>query len=167
MRGRASHGIKGTAMPLTLQEVLKSAIRKEVSSHELYLKLGRKMNSQASKDAFRSLARQEKAHQHFLEDYLHGELKEGILEAGFIVDYKIADCLEQPDISPQMALKDVFLLAASREKSSYDLYSGLSSIHPAGSTRNLLKNLASQELEHKNRIETLYIEVAFPQTDGG
>jgi rubrerythrin len=154
-------------MPLTLQEVLEVAIQKEVSSHELYLKLSRRMNSQASKDAFRLLARQEQAHQHFLEDYLHGELKEGVLKAGFIVDYKISDCLDQPDISPHMELKEVFLLAASREKSSFDLYSGLSGIHPSGAVRDLLKNLASQELEHKNRIETLYTEVAFPQTDGG
>ena len=30
-----------------------------------------------------------------------------------------------------------------------------------------LEELAAQELEHKNRVETLYTEVAFPQTDGG
>jgi rubrerythrin len=31
----------------------------------------------------------------------------------------------------------------------------------------MLEQLASQELEHKRRVEFIYTEVAFPQTDGG
>ncbi len=125
------------------------------------------MKNPASKDAFQTLAEQEEVHQHILEDYLHGKLKEGALNTGIIMDYKIAECLDQPDISPTMEIKDVFLLAANKEKASHDLYAGLSAIHPNGTVKHLLENLASQELEHKNRIETIYTEVAFPQTDGG
>ncbi len=33
--------------------------------------------------------------------------------------------------------------------------------------KSLLERLASQELEHKQRVEFLYTEVAFPQTNGG
>ncbi len=33
--------------------------------------------------------------------------------------------------------------------------------------KRLLERLASQELEHKQRVEFLYAEVAFPQADGG
>jgi rubrerythrin len=106
-------------------------------------------------------------HQHILEDYLHGKLKEGAINTEIIVDYKIAEYLDQPEVSPTMEIKEVFLLAANKEKASHDLYVGLSAIHPNGTVKHLLDNLASQELEHKNRIETLYTEVAFPQTDGG
>jgi rubrerythrin len=66
-----------------------------------------------------------------------------------------------------MALKDVFLLAANREKASHDFYSKLAAVHPMGGVRRLLEQLADQELEHKRRVEFLYTEVAFPQTDGG
>ena len=66
-----------------------------------------------------------------------------------------------------MDMKDVFLLAANKEKSAHDLYTCLSEIHPNGQVKHLLEDLASQELEHKNRLENLYTEVAFPQTDGG
>jgi rubrerythrin len=31
----------------------------------------------------------------------------------------------------------------------------------------LLEDLAAQELEHKQKVEFLFTEVAFPQTDGG
>lgn len=152
---------------LTLVEVLEEAIQKEILSRFLYVGLRQRVKNQASKDAFQALADQEEMHQHFLEDYLHGKIKEGALDVDLVVDYKIADCLDQPEISPTMDLKDVFLLAANKEKASHDLYRGLAEIHPPGQVRHLLEVLANQELEHKNRIETLYTEVAFPQTDGG
>jgi len=47
------------------------------------------------------------------------------------------------------------------------LYLGLAQIHPAGEVKKLLEELAVQELEHKQKMEFLYSEVAFPQTDGG
>jgi rubrerythrin len=37
----------------------------------------------------------------------------------------------------------------------------------SGGLKHLLEELAAQELEHKKLIETLYSEVAFPQTGGG
>ena len=66
-----------------------------------------------------------------------------------------------------MNLKDAFLLAANREKASYEFYLGLAQIHPPGEAKRLIERLAAQELGHKQRVEFLYTEVAFPQTDGG
>jgi rubrerythrin len=113
------------------------------------------------------LAQQEKGHQNLLEQYLRGEIKEGALSRGQTVDYKIAEHLDQPKVYPDMDLKDIFMLAALREKASHELYLSLAEIHPVGKARELLEELASQELGHKLQVETLYNEVAFPQTDGG
>lgn len=66
-----------------------------------------------------------------------------------------------------MQLKDVFLLAANREMHSHRLYLALASLHPPGEVKRLLEELASQELQHKQKVEFLHSEVAFPQTDGG
>ena len=82
-------------------------------------------------------------------------------------DYRIAEKLDQPEISPDMKLRDTFLLAANREKASHEFYLNLAQLHPAGEVRRLLEELAAQELGHKQRVEFLYTEVAFPQTDGG
>ena len=152
---------------LTLRQVLEEAIRKEIASHSLYIGLRQRVRRQAVKDAFQALAKQEETHRQVLEDYLSGRFKGGALSTGVVVDYKIADCLEEPEISPTMELKDVFIVAAQKEKAAHDLYANLSAIHPNGQIKHLLENLAAQELEHKNRVETLYTEVAFPQTDGG
>ncbi len=152
---------------LTLKEVLQKAIRKEVESRLLYIGLSQKIRDEAAKDAFQELARQERGHQQLLEQYLRGALKEGTLSRGQVIDYKIAERLDQPEISPDMKLKDVLLLAANREKISHEFYLSLAQIHPAGEMKRLIEGLAAQELEHKQRVEFLYTEVAFPQTDGG
>ena len=152
---------------MTLEKVLKRAIQKEIASWLLYNDLSRKMKQEVAKETFKKLAEQERGHQERLEQYLRGEIKEGALSRGRTIDYKIAEHLEQPLIYPEMNLRDIFLLAANREKASHELYLGLAEVHPAGRVRKLLEELASQELEHKQQIEFLYAEVAFPQTDGG
>jgi rubrerythrin len=152
---------------VTLSEILREAIQREIDSHVMYIGLKGRVNNLPSKEALQDLADQETIHQHILEDYLDGKLKEGILNIGIMVDYKIAEYLDQPEINPQMELKDIFLVAAGKEKSSHELYLRLASIHPNGRARHLLEDLAAQELTHKARVEELFNEVAFPQTDGG
>lgn len=152
---------------LTLKEVLEKAIRKEIESKLLYTDLSQKVNKEAAKGALLGLVQQERGHQNLLERYRRGELKKGALSRRQAVDYKIAERLDQPEITPEMGLKDVFLLAASRERAAHEFYLSFARIHPAGEVKRLIQELASQELEHKQRVEFLYTEVAFPQTDGG
>jgi rubrerythrin len=152
---------------LTLREVLQGAVNKEMMSRFLYIGLRQRVKRPATRDAFQSLAEQEEVHQSVLEDYARGRLKEGVLNLDLVVDYKIAECLEKPEILATMELHEVFILAANKEKAAHDLYAGLSAIHPNGHVKHLLEDLAKQELEHKNRLETLYTETAYPQTDGG
>ncbi len=152
---------------LTLTEVLDKAIEKEVQSQLLYTDLSRKASDQVAKDALQELVRQEMSHQKLLERYQRGELTRGALGREEAIDYRIAERLDLPDVSPEMKLRDIFMLAAIREMAAHEFYSGLAQIHPAGEVRTLIERLAAQELEHKQKVETLYTEVAFPQTDGG
>jgi rubrerythrin len=151
----------------TLGKILARAIQKEIESQTLYSTLSNRVKNKYASAALRDLAKYEKEHQLMLERYRRGELKEGALSSSHVVDYKIAEHLEQPEISSKMSLKEVFLLAANREKASHALYLGLAEIHPQGEVRRMFERLAAQELEHKQKMEYLYTEVAFPQTDGG
>ena len=146
---------------------MEKALKKEIESRILYIDLSQKMSGEAARYGFQELARQEQGHQDLLEQYQRGELKKGALSSGHAVDYKIAEHLDQPEMSPDMKLKDAFLLAANREKASHEFYLGLAQIHPPGEVKKLLRKLAAQELQHKQRVEFLYTEVAFPQTNGG
>jgi rubrerythrin len=152
---------------VTLKEILIKAIEKEIHSQNLYRSLSQKMERQAAREAFHDLMQDEVGHQQFLERYLHGEITAGTLSPQQTVDYKLAEHLDQPVISVEMGLPDIFLLAANREMSSHEFYMGLAQIHPPGEIKRLFERLASEELKHKQRVELLYTEVAFPQTDGG
>ncbi len=155
------------ATRLTVQSVLEKAIEKEIEAQHLYQDLSSKVTETVAKDAFSQLSREEKGHEALLRKYLRGEIGEGGLQKDSVLDYKITDYLDQPEVTPDMALKDIFLLAASREKASHDFYTQLAAAHPPGGVKRLLEQLAAQELEHKRKVEFLYTEVAFPQTDGG
>ena len=152
---------------LTVGGLLEKAIEKEIESQQLYQSLSQQMTNQGAKNAFIQLSWEEQGHENLLRQYLRGELGEGTLRREQVLDYRIAEQLEQPKISPGMELKEVFLLAANREKASHAFYLSLAGVHPAGRVRTMLEQLASQELRHKQRVEFLYTEVAFPQTDGG
>jgi rubrerythrin len=152
---------------LTVQSVLKKAIAKEIESQRLYQNLSRRMTDDVARDAFLQLSREEKGHEELLRKYQRGELGVGGLAPESVLDYKIAEYLDQPAVTPGIALKDIFLLAANREKASHDFYVSLAAAHPEGEIKNLLERLATQELKHKRKVEFLYTEVAFPQTDGG
>ena len=151
----------------SLQNVLEKAIQKEIESQRLYSDLSQKVKEKPVASAFQSLVKQELGHQRLLESYLRGELKGGEISIKHVVDYHLTEHLNQPTISPDMSLGDVFLLAAGREKKANEFYLGLAHMHPEGEVKKLIAKLAAQELRHKLRVESLYTEVAFPQLDGG
>ena len=155
------------AIVLTLRQVLERAVEKEIASQRLYTELCVKTRDPEVRNVLLEMARQEKGHERLLEEYMAGKIKTGTLNPGMVVDYKIAETLEEPEEPPAMALKDIFLMAARREKAAHELYLGLARLHPEGEVCRTLNDLAAQELQHKLRVETLYTEVAFPQTDGG
>lgn len=152
---------------MTLKQVLERAIQKEIEAQRLYTDLSRKVKDEEARHALQQLAREEKGHQDCLEGYLEGRIGGGALSIKQTVDYKIAEMAGKTEPSADMGPKETFLLAANREKASHALYTGLAGIHAAGEARRLLLELAAQEMEHKQRVESLYTQVAYPQTDGG
>jgi rubrerythrin len=61
----------------------------------------------------------------------------------------------------------VYLVAAHRELNSFNFYKGLADIHPQGDVREIFLKMANEELKHKEKVEYLYSNTAFPQTSGG
>ena len=84
-----------------------------------------------------------------------------------VVDYKIAEHLEEPTVSDNTPSEDVYLIAAHRELRSYNFYTDLAHLHPEGDLHEMLVKIASEEMRHKEKMEYLYANTAFPQTDGG
>jgi rubrerythrin len=154
-------------MDLTVEDILKKGIERELESQRLYKALTSRVKLPGAQYAFSLLVKQEEEHEAVLNRYLKGGLGVGALSIRQVIDYRMAEFLDQPEVLPDMGLPEIFLIAANREKKSNDFYTSLAAIHPEGETKLLLLKLASEELGHKQRVESMYSDVAFPQTDGG
>jgi rubrerythrin len=150
-----------------VQAVLETAIEKERESHEFYMDLYNLVEDTIAKDALLFLADEETKHEEFLRNYLAGNYGADALQLHEVIDYGIAEYLEIPDIEKGMETKDIYLVAAHRELNSYNFYKNLADIHPDGGVKDLLLKMANEELKHKEKVEYLYSNTAFPQTAGG
>jgi rubrerythrin len=150
-----------------VKAVMETAIQKEREAQAFYTDLYNLVEDAIAKDALLFLVGEEKKHEEFLRKYLQGSYGADALKLDKVIDYEIAQYLETPDIKKDMETKDVYLVAAHRELNSYNFYKNLADVHPAGEVKDLLLKMANQELRHKEKVEYLYSNTAFPQTAGG
>lgn len=143
------------------------AIQREEESYDFYMVLSARLQDSSARDALELLAGEEKKHKAFLQRYRDGGYGADALRMDQAIDYRIAEHMDMPDIVDDMKPEDVFLVAAHRELRSYHFYTGLADLHPEGELRQIFLKIAAQELKHKEKVEYLYSNTAFPQTDGG
>jgi len=151
----------------TVSEVIDKAIQREEEAYIFYMELYDQIDDKSAKDTLEWVAGEEKKHKAFLVDYREGKYGSKTLRMSDVVHYKIAEYQEDPEIAKDMKREDVFLVASHRESRSYQFYSELAEIHPRGEVRDMLDRMANEELKHKEKMEYLYANTAFPQTAGG
>ena len=150
-----------------LEAIIDLAIQKEEQSYDFYTDLHRKVKDPEAQDTLTFLAKEELKHKDFLLRYREGELGPESLRMSHVVNYSIAEHLDQPESKESLEAKDAYLLAAHRELRAYNFYKALADIHPDGALKEMLTKMANEELKHKEKVEYLYTNTAFPQTEGG
>jgi rubrerythrin len=152
---------------LQLSEVLDKAIQREEEAYQFYMDILNQIEDQSAKETIEWVAGEEQKHRDFLVNYREGRYGSDSLRMGAVVHYKIAEHQEEPEIAKDMRREDVFLVASHRELKSYNFYTELAELHPRGDTKEMLLRIANEELKHKEKMEYLYANTAFPQTAGG
>ena len=150
-----------------LSDVIETAIRREEQAYAFYMDLHGRFDDSQVRDALEWIAGEEEKHKAFLVDYRDGRLGPDALTMRNPVDARVAEYLDEPEVGEGMARHELFLVAAHREKRSCDFYTALADHHPDGEVADILRRMASEELRHKEKMEYLYANAAFPQTDGG
>ncbi len=151
----------------SLQSLIEAAIKNEEDARVFYLGLHDLVEDTLAKETLKFLAGEELGHKEFLQAYLKGENTFNALGMDTPVDYHVAQYAEKPDPKKNMNSSEVYLVAAHREWNSYNFYKGLAALQPEGEAREMLLSMANQELKHKEKVEYLYSNTAFPQTAGG
>jgi len=151
-----------------LLEYINIAIAREEEAFHFYNELAGQVADGAARDTLLWIGEEEKKHKTFLEKFKADGIGPEALRLTEVIYYKIAEHLEEPDAEDDMSRADIFLLASHRELRSYQFYSELAALYDeGGATHDMLYKIANEELKHKEKMEYLYANTAFPQTDGG
>jgi len=147
--------------------LLDLAIQREIEAQDFYMDLYNRVTDNIAREALKWIAGEEKKHEEFLRSYKDGKIPSGTLKLSEIDDQKIAEHVAAPEINPQMDTKDVYLIAAHRELASFTFYTEFAKLHSDKEIKDMLTKIANEELKHKEKVEYLYTNTAFPQTSGG
>lgn len=151
---------------MTVEEILREAIRGEIESYELYTSSVDLVRAEHVKGVLRELAEEEIGHKVALEkmladpDQLGWQISK--LKAEPIQDYKIGDHLVARALGPDSTFQDICLFASKKEQQSHELYRDLGE-QSTGAIRDLLEAMAKDELRHKNLVEGWYEEVVYQE----
>ena len=151
----------------TIADVIDLAIQREEEAYGFYMDIYSKVQDAGVKDTVEFIAGEEKKHKAFLVGYRAGNHGSDALRMADVVDYKIAEYLEEPEIDKDTSSEDIYLIAAHRESRAHQFYTELAGMHPDSELKSMLSKMANEELKHKEKMEYLYANTAFPQTSGG
>lgn len=151
------------AMDEQMEQILQTAIQREIDAHNLYSSTAEEVDRPEAKSILEELAAQEVGHRERLETLLEGGRFRAISKAQQkkVVDLKITDYLVEAPLDAESDLQDVLIVAGKREKASRDLYTALGEVAEDEDVKNLFDFLATQEAQHKKRVETLYEKVVY------
>jgi rubrerythrin len=150
-----------------ISELVETAISREEAAYAFYMDLHQKVDDVSAHETLEWIAGEEENHKKFLIAYRDGGFSKEALRMSDVMYYKIAEYQEEPEIEKVMRREDVFLIASHRELRSYNFYTALAKLHPEGEFNEILLKIANEELKHKEKMEYLYANTAFPQTAGG
>jgi rubrerythrin len=147
-------------MSAEMEAIIKSAITQEEMSHDFYKRLASLVTHQETKEMLEFLAKDELEHKAFL---LNCFTPQGCKLTGEAQNVHLAEMLEAPDVSQDMSPKEALVIAMKREEGSHRFYQTLASLQPPGEVQAFLEKMAQVELGHKEKVEYLYNNVAFPE----
>lgn len=147
-------------MSTEMEAVIKGAIAAEEMAHDFYQRLAKAVSQADTKETFQYLAKEEMEHKHFLESCF---TPQGCKLVGQAKDAHLAELLEAPAIRPDMSPKEALVVAMKQEEVSHRFYQALAALQPAGEIRDFLEKMARMELAHKQKMEYLYDNTAFPE----
>lgn len=143
-----------------LKALIEQAIAQEELSHEFYRRMASLMAQQDTRETFLFLAQEEMEHKNFLQQCL---TPAGCPLAGHPQDTKLAEYMQAPAITPEMSPKEALVVAMKREEAAHRFYQHLAGLQPPGEAKAFLKKMAEVELGHKDKVEYLYDNTAFPE----
>jgi len=150
--------------PAALRKELVDLIHEAINQHELardfYHKMAHLATKPETREIFEFLERDAEENKARLRQCL---TPEGCPVVPPAHDAHLAEHLKTPPITPDLSPKDALALAIKRSEALVRFYQTLAELQTPGEIRSRLEYLAKAELSHKEKLEYLYDNVAFPE----
>ena len=143
------------------KEVIKKAIASEVEARKFYEDAAKSLNDPYLKKLFTSLAEEEKKHRDILTQiYASNTIDRYFSETR---DYKVAETMDEPELSMDMKPADAFALAMKKEEAAMKQYTEMANMCDDADKRQVFLDLAAMERDHKLKMETAFTDVGYPE----
>ena len=151
-----------------LSDFIDIAIQREIEAVEFYRGLCNTVQDTTAREALDFLANEERKHREFLESLSGRQAGARHAEAHAgdrLQDRRAPRKARHPNRTCTAVTCTWWPPTGSR--TAVNFYTGLAAIHPDGQVKEMLLRMAGEEKRHKEKVEYLYSNTAFPQTDGG
>ena len=143
------------------QKIITNAIDSEIEAYTFYKSVADKVKDNALKTIFTDMAAEEVKHREFLQTFMAKAGKSMHFDAA--QDYRVTDSLPTPALKPEMKPLEGLVLSIKKELEAMMMYNQLANASTDKAQKDLFLNLVSMERSHKQRLEDIYTNMAFPE----
>lgn len=148
-------------MPDELDELLDTAMYKEIVSQALYIAGQSGTQDTGARTLMKELAKEELKHSLWLKSLQEKGLEKQGWHQEKIPDLMISEYLTGGDKVEGAGLQDTLTFAMKREQQSVEFYSKMMGAMRDESAKHLCERLVHEELKHKLRLETFYDDLFY------
>lgn len=149
---------------IELQQLFSVAISREVEAHAFYLKVAQLVKDANARAVFQELADAEMDHRELLERLQGDSTMIMKFDASTpSVDFKVAEATDLPRLSTEMKPADAIALAIKKEQQALEFYREMAGQTSDPECKRIFGGLAQMELSHKVKIESVFVEIGFPE----
>ncbi|MBN2036935.1 MAG: ferritin family protein [Chitinispirillaceae bacterium] len=147
---------------LELTRIFSIATQRELEANTFYTRVAKAADNPDVKTVFEQLAREEMGHFELLER-LRNDPTMPMKIAAPKQDYKLAEATELPQLSDIKEPREAIALAMKKEQQAVEFYRDLSASTGDAQIQDIFTNLANMELGHKHRLETVFVDIGYPE----
>ena len=144
------------------KQVISDAIQSEIDARTFYEKVSQGIKNDYLKGIFANFAKEEGKHEVILTKVLNQE-KVSTAVFNCDKDFKVAETVEMPEVTPDMDLKSAIAVAMKNEEVAMKKYSALAANCEDAELRQVFLDLAAMERDHKFKMEESFVGVAYPE----
>ena len=143
------------------KDIIKMAIANEVEAKQFYEEAAKTLKDPHLKKLFASLAEEEMKHRDILTQiYTSNAVDRYFSESR---DYKVAETMDEPQLSMDMKPADAFALAMKKEEAAMKQYTEMAEMCDDNDKRQVFLDLAAMERDHKLKMESAFIDIGYPE----